>query len=207
MGVTASVTAKMGRVDQVFCFKLLFLLLTLGLLASCKPFLIGYNQDYAPEQPIPFDHALHATTNKIDCKFCHTGTLTSRHASVPSLDTCMKCHQSVATQKPEVQKLIAAYNENRSIAWNKVHMLPDFVFFSHVPHVRRKGLSCNECHGPVEEMTRVYQHAPLSMGWCVSCHRSELQRYEADVKAGAISKDSHREVYLKGLTNCSTCHQ
>src|SRR5260370_1044747 len=92
---------------------------------------IGYNQRYMPDQPLPFSHELHAGQYKLDCKYCHTSVEVSRHASIPSLNICMNCHLQVKTDSPWIQKLQAAYNSGESIAWKKVHMLPDFVKFNH----------------------------------------------------------------------------
>lgn len=145
---------------------------------------IGYNQNYQPDQPLPFSHEMHAGQMKIDCKYCHTSVEVSRHASIPSLNVCMNCHIQVKTDSQWIQKLQAAYNSGQSIAWNKVHLLPDFVKFNHAPHIKA-GKQCSECHGPVETMPTVYQFSSLSMGWCVNCHR--LPENNAP-------------------TNCGTCH-
>jgi hypothetical protein len=131
---------------------------------------IGYNKDYQPDQPLPFSHQLHAGTYKLDCKYCHTSVEVSRHASIPSLNICMNCHLQVKTDSPWIQKLQEAYNSGKSIAWNKVNMLPDHVKFNHAPHIKA-GKDCTVCHGPVDTMTQVYQFQGLAMGWCVNCHR------------------------------------
>jgi hypothetical protein len=145
---------------------------------------IGYNQGYQPEQPIPFSHKLHAGDYKINCKYCHSAVEVSRHATVPSLNVCMNCHLTVKTDSPWIQKVSKAYNENKPIAWQKVHLLPDFVKFNHAPHIKA-GKDCTTCHGEVQTMERVEQKASLSMGWCVNCHRLP---------------ENHAP------TNCSTCH-
>lgn len=145
---------------------------------------IGYDQHYQPDQPIPFSHQLHAGQYKIDCKYCHTSVEVSRHASIPSLNICMNCHIQVKTDSPWIQKVQEAYNSGKSIAWKKVHMLPDFVKFNHGPHIKA-GKQCKDCHGPVETMPVVYQFSSLSMGWCVNCHRLP---------------ENHAP------TNCGTCH-
>ena len=134
---------------------------------------IGYNKGYMPEQPIPYSHELHAGQLKIDCKYCHTATEVSRHASVPSLNICMNCHLNVNVReeaRPHIERLQQAYMNNEPIKWEKVHLLPDHVKFNHAAHVRADK-QCQECHGPIEKMPIVYQHSDLSMGWCVNCHR------------------------------------
>ncbi len=131
---------------------------------------LGYNQGYAPDQPIPFSHELHAGQYKMDCKYCHSNAGQSRHATVPSLNICMNCHMVVKTDSPWIQKITEAYNSGQSVAWEKVHLLPDHVKFNHAAHVL-KDKDCQTCHGPVETMPVVYQWSSLSMGWCVNCHR------------------------------------
>ncbi len=145
---------------------------------------IGYNKDYKPDQPLPFSHKQHAGDYKIDCRYCHTSTDVSRHASVPSLNICMNCHLTVKVDSPWIQKLTEAYNSGKSIAWQKVHLLPDHVKFNHAAHIKA-GKDCNTCHGPVQEMEKVYQFSSLAMGWCVNCHRQPENN---------------------APTNCSTCH-
>ncbi|MCB0414041.1 MAG: cytochrome c3 family protein [Bdellovibrionales bacterium] len=131
---------------------------------------IGYNTGYMPEQPIPFSHELHAGTNKMDCKYCHTTSEVSRHASVPSLNICLNCHLVVKADSPWIQQIQEKGMSGESIPWKKVHLLPDHVKFNHSAHVN-KGKTCQTCHGPVETMPVVYQYNDLSMGWCVNCHR------------------------------------
>ncbi len=148
---------------------------------------VGYNQGYAPEQPIPFPHDLHAGQYKIDCKYCHSQVEVSKHAAVPSLNVCMNCHMGVQV-RAEAQKYIdqvtEAYNKGESIAWQKVHLLPDHVKFNHAAHVKA-GKSCQTCHGPVETMQVMKQNASMAMGWCVNCHRQPENN---------------------APLNCSTCH-
>ncbi len=153
-------------------------------LISTNKIIIGYNQGYEPEQPIPYSHELHAGTYKLDCRYCHVAVETSRHASVPSLNICMNCHTTVALDKPNIQKLHELYNKGESIPWKKVHLLPDHVKFNHASHIL-KGKQCQECHGPVETMPVVTQVKSLSMGWCVDCHRKPENN---------------------APTQCSTCH-
>lgn len=144
----------------------------------------GYNQGYAPEQPIPYDHSLHAGTLKIQCQYCHNQTERSPHANIPALSTCMNCHLTVKTDSPYIQKVREAYDSGKPIQWTKVHMLPDFVKFNHSAHISR-GVNCQTCHGPIETMKRVSQFSTLGMGWCVNCHRQPEN---------------------KAPTSCSTCH-
>ena len=145
---------------------------------------LGYNQNYKPEQPIPFSHEQHVGQYKIDCQMCHTSAERSRHASIPSLNICMNCHMTIKPSSPYIQKLQKAYEAGQSISWVKVHRLPDHVKFNHAAHVL-SGKQCQECHGPVETMPVIYQWSDLSMGWCVNCHRRPEN---------------------KAPLNCATCH-
>lgn len=133
---------------------------------------IGYNKGYSPEQPIPFSHALHVGTHKIQCQYCHNQVERSKSSNIPALSTCMNCHQQVAgnQQADSIKKLRDAYADNKPIEWVKIHMLPDHVQFNHQAHVV-KGVSCQTCHGEIEKMEKVFQYSDLSMGWCVNCHR------------------------------------
>lgn len=161
------------------------------------------NQGYMPDQPIPFSHKKHAGELKIDCRYCHTGAYKTRHAGIPSMNICMNCHRVVKTDSPHIQNLTQHFNEGKPIEWIRVHEEPDFVFFNHRPHVAA-GVACQTCHGPVQEMEKIYQAEPLTMGWCKDCH-------DGRTTPPAVLKKIH-----KGLenprgkavapTNCSTCH-
>ena len=157
-----------------------------------------YNDGYQPDQPIPFSHKLHAGQYKIDCRYCHTAVDVSRHSSLPSLNVCMNCHLMVKTDSPWIQKMTEAYSENKPIAWQKVHLLPDHVKFSHFHHIQA-GKDCAVCHGPVENMETVYQYKDLSMGWCVNCHRQAPD----DNK---LLKDLKDKDHSQAPINCSSCH-
>ena len=157
-----------------------------------------YNKGYEPDQPIPFSHKLHAGQYKIDCLYCHAGVETARHSPVPSLNVCMNCHLTVKTESQWIQKLMTAYTEGTPVSWEKVHLLPDFVKFSHFHHIKA-GKQCQTCHGPVEEMDRISQNKSLSMGWCVNCHRQSPEE-------GKILKELKSKNHGQAPINCSTCH-
>ena len=112
------------------------------------------NQGYAPVQPIPFSHKLHAGDNKIPCLYCHSGAEKSRHATIPSVNVCMNCHTVVKTDSPHIKKIQEAYANNTPIEWVRVHELPDYVYFPHKRHVA-KGVACETCHGNVKAMERI----------------------------------------------------
>ena len=157
-----------------------------------------YNDGYQPEQPIPFSHKVHAGDYGIDCRYCHTGVEVSRHSTLPSLSICMNCHQSVKTNSPWIKKITEAYYENKPIAWQKVHLLPDFVKFSHFHHIKA-GTECTTCHGAIENMEEVSQVKTLSMGWCLNCHRQSPKEKKV---LKELKKGGHQQAPI----NCSTCH-
>lgn len=141
-----------------------FILLTSGL---------GYywhTTKRAPDQPIAFPHTIHVAKLGMACDFCHEYVERSRHAGVPAVSKCMACHEAIATEKREIKKLTRYYEEKEPIEWNRVHSLPDHVYFSHKRHVRA-GVACVMCHGNVGAMKKVRRVSSLDMGWCVSCHR------------------------------------
>ena len=163
---------------------------------------VGVHQGYAPVQPIAFSHKLHAGDSQIPCLYCHFGARTSRHAGIPPLNVCMNCHSILTKQTAEIEKLKEAVQRGQPIAWTKVHNLPDFVYFSHSQHVTG-GVACTACHGPVETMARVRQDAPLTMGWCLDCHKKRgpdlLRARQAALKRG------DPRAPLPGL-DCGKCH-
>ncbi|MBX7203741.1 MAG: c-type cytochrome [Bacteroidia bacterium] len=191
---------------------------------------IGVYQGYAPEQPIKFSHKLHAGDNKIDCQYCHTGVEKSRHAVIPSANVCMNCHKYVQEGPEhgtkEIAKIYAALDFNpetqqygpnpKPIQWIRVHSLPDHAYFNHSQHVKVGKIECKECHGAVDSMTVVSQFSPLTMGWCVNCHRET----EVDFKNNGYYEELHKQFvndpkYKKGDKftigsigglECAKCH-
>lgn len=147
---------------------------------------IGVFEGYKPSQPIAFSHAVHAGQNKISCEYCHSGVSKSKVAGVPSVNVCMNCHKAVSsgtrTGETEIAKIYDAAGWNpqtqkydkpqKPIQWNRVHTLPDFVYFSHKQHVVAGKQECKTCHGDLEKMDVAKQVKPLTMGWCVDCHRT-----------------------------------
>lgn len=172
-------------------------------IAGVNAFPTVSNQGYAPEQPIPFSHKLHAGQYKIDCLYCHGTAEKSAHAGVPSTNVCMNCHKVVKTDSPWIQQLTQAYNEGRPIEWVRIHELPDHAHFVHSRHIKA-GVSCQTCHGPIETMDRVYQASALNMGWCMNCHRGDttppnvLRAYHPDLK--------DPKGHAVASVNCTTCH-
>ena len=131
-----------------------------------------------PRQPIPFSHRFHSTDLGVDCMYCHIGTERSVSGVVPPVEVCMGCHRIAGSGLPPIEELRGYDARGEPIPWKWVNKLPEFVQFSHRAHLRNE-IDCAECHGPVEEMDRVYQWASFTMGWCLECHRSEPR--ETDV--------------------------
>ncbi len=190
---------------------------------------LGRSQGYAPDQPIKFSHALHVGQNKIECQYCHSSVEKSKHASIPGTQICMNCHKAVQEGpkygKEEIAKIYnySGWDPNESkftkapkdIAWVKIHNLPDHVYFNHSQHVKVGGINCQTCHGKVEEYEVMKQFAPLSMGWCINCHRqtevkfadnkyySVFQKYQDELKKGTKAKVTVADI---GGTECAKCH-
>jgi hypothetical protein len=167
---------------------------------------VGVSQGYAPEQPIDFSHALHAGSGpeqfQIPCLYCHFGAERSRHAGIPPASVCMNCHREIAKPSIELERLKLAVAQDRPIEWKLIHKLPDFAFFSHRQHVGG-GVACQDCHGPVETMERVHQESPLTMGWCIDCHRQRgITEFSPRAQTAAAAV---QETAVGGL-DCSKCH-
>jgi len=130
---------------------------------------------YAPVQPIPFDHSLHAGQLGLDCRYCHTNVEISEHSNIPATSTCMACHSLVKNTSPLLQPLRDSAASGDPVPWVRIHKAPDYVYFNHSVHVNR-GVSCVECHGKINEMKIVAHDQPQSMSWCLDCHRHPEQR-------------------------------
>jgi hypothetical protein len=172
---------------------------------------------YEPQQPVPYSHALHAGDLGIDCRYCHNTVDVSAFASVPPTQTCMNCHANI---RPESEMLLAVRESHASgmpVEWIRVHDLPDFVYFNHSAHVTR-GVGCVECHGRVDKMETVNQDQPLSMAWCLSCHRHPDEHlrpldqitnmaWQPPEGAGVVGAQIRQAFAINPPTDCSTCHR
>ncbi|HQV36314.1 MAG TPA: c-type cytochrome [Flavobacterium sp.] len=199
---------------------------------------IGVDQNYEPIQPIHYSHRIHAGDNGIDCKYCHSSARDSKHAGIPSLNVCMNCHKNIAEVAEttlaegkeygvdynlEIQKLYDAVGWDKAnqkytgktqpVKWVRIHNLPDLVYFNHSQHVTVAGIECQTCHGPVQEYEYQKQFAPLTMGWCINCHRET----EVNMKDNDYYKKIHEELSKKygkdkltaadmGGLECGKCH-
>jgi cytochrome c2 len=173
---------------------------------------LGMQQGYAPTQPIPFSHKIHAGKYKIDCAYCHTGVYKGKSANIPSSNICMNCHNSIKTDSPNLLGLYEAVKTGKPVEWVRVHNLPDLAYFNHSQHVKVGGLECQQCHGPIQDMEVVEQYSPLTMGWCINCHRETPVNTEGnhyyDKLVVLHKKDSKEPLKVKdiGGLECSKCH-
>lgn len=168
-------------------------------------------------QPVEFDHRHHVRDDAIDCRYCHYTVEHSPSAGIPPVEVCMNCHNQVWNSSPLLAPVRDAYFAGTPLRWNRVHNLPDHVFFDHSIHVN-KGIGCVSCHGRVDLMAYVYQDVPLTMAWCLECHRApeaHLRPLEEVTSmewtptgdAAALRRTLAEEYRVRRLTHCSTCHR
>ena len=200
---------------------------------------IGVDQNYEPIQPIHYSHKIHAGDNKIDCKYCHSSARVSKNAGIPSLNVCMNCHKNISEFQgdkdstyveyskefytAEIQKLYDAVGWDKTtmsytgkvkpVKWVRIHNLPDFAYFNHSQHVTVAGVECQKCHGPVETMEIMRQHAPLTMGWCINCHKETNVKVEGNDYYKKIHEELSKKYGVDKLTaaqmgglECGKCH-
>lgn len=171
------------------------------------------------EQPVAFQHNLHAGQLGIDCRYCHDTVESAPVAGVPPTQTCMTCHSQIRVGAPALATVQRSWDENRAIQWNRVHDLPDFAYFDHSAHVNN-GVGCSTCHGRVDQMGGIWKNEPLTMGWCLECHRSpeKFVRPRSEVFNMAYRPPEDQlelgrelvEAYhidTEKLPQCSTCHR
>ncbi len=175
------------------------------------------NVGHSPVQPVPFSHALHAGELALDCRYCHTTVEVAGRAAVPPTETCMNCHQRIRTQSEALAPVFKSWMDGTPVHWQRVHDLPDYVYFNHSAHVTR-GVACVSCHGRIDTMERVRQEQPLSMGWCLDCHRNPAPNlrppefvtrmdWKPDRPPEEIGAELAREKHIQPSTDCSTCHR
>ncbi len=198
---------------------------------------VGIDQNYQPIQPIHYSHRIHAGSNQIDCKYCHSSARVSKHSGIPSLNVCMNCHKSIAEVSDttdtagygkafydgEIKKLYEAVGWDQTnqkytgvtkpVKWVRIHNLPDFVYFNHAQHVTVAGLECQTCHGPVQEYELMKQFSPLTMGWCINCHRKTDVKMEGNAYYTKIHDELSKKYGVDKLTaaqmgglECGKCH-
>jgi hypothetical protein len=169
------------------------------------------------QQPVPFSHDHHVAQIGIDCRYCHTAVEKEASAGIPPTQTCMNCHNQLWTNAEILEPVRASFREGKPLQWNRVNDLPDFVYFNHSIHVA-KGVACTTCHGPVDKMPLMYQGTPLTMSWCLDCHRDPVKNLRpreevtnvnwqppADLAAQqAVWAQAHN---VQSKVSCSTCHR
>lgn len=215
-----------------------FLLLSSAYFAYGYFMQVGVDQGYMPVQPIHYSHKIHAGANEIECKYCHSSARVSKHSGIPALNVCMNCHKNIAEYNGEedlengytkdfytneIKKLYAAVGwdeenqrytgETQPVKWVRIHNLPDFVYFNHAQHVQVGEIECQKCHGPVEEMEIMYQYSPLTMGWCINCHRETNVKVESNEYYAKIHEELSKKYGVEKLTaaqmgglECGKCH-
>jgi hypothetical protein len=169
------------------------------------------------EQPIPFSHKHHVGDDGIACEYCHTTVATSSFAGMPSSETCMNCHSQIWNQSDTLAPVRLSAQTGKPIAWERVHNLPDFVYFDHSIHVN-KGVACETCHGRVDEMPRMMKAESLQMQWCVDCHRDPtanirpredvtVMGWQPPANIAEIQRQLAIQNHVQSKTDCSTCHR
>jgi len=168
-------------------------------------------------QPVAFDHRVHVTGEHIDCRYCHFSAERSSSAGIPPTTTCVACHSQTWMQSATLAPVRQSMETGRPLEWNRVDALPGFVYFNHAIHVN-KGVGCETCHGRVDRMGQVYQAQPMTMSWCVSCHRNPAPNlrpvaamttmgYVPPVPQAQLGPTLVRDYHVRQLTNCTTCHR
>jgi len=210
-----------SRADQVFWQVLISAALALGLLgtaswAALRPEFTRVG--YAPEQPVPFSHELHAGKLGMSCVYCHSNVERSPHAAVPDTQTCMNCHQTIKSNSPLLSLVRESFDKGTPVEWKRVHRLPDYAFFNHAQHVNR-GVGCVSCHGQINEMPVVVHEKPLSMGWCLNCHRHPEPNLRPPLEATNMAwkrplEDPHlfgekmnQKLNVNPPQSCQGCHR
>lgn len=173
----------------------------------------------AREQPVQFSHAHHVGQIGIDCRYCHTSVEVSNYAGIPPTKTCMNCHSQIWANSEFLEPVRASFRSGKSLEWVRVNDLPEFVYFNHSIHVN-KGVGCDTCHGKVNRMPLMWQHASLQMAWCLDCHRKpekyirpkeevfnmDYEQPDNQLEMGRkLVKEYNLQLAI--LTNCSTCHR
>lgn len=178
-------------------------------------------QFLGPVQPVPFSHAHHVGENGLSCQYCHQAVTTSASAGLPATEVCMTCHSQILKDAPVLAPIRTSFASGKPVIWQRVNDLPDFVFFNHAAHVNN-GVGCVTCHGRVDDMPLMRQATPLTMEWCLGCHRDPAPRLRPE--AAEFSMDwsppkgtdprqlgtallAHFHIHPEALTDCYVCHR
>jgi hypothetical protein len=167
---------------------------------------IGQGTGRSPVQPIKFPHPVHVNGLKLNCVYCHYAAFKSPDPGLPAVGTCMGCHTVVGLDRPEIQKLAKYAGSKQPVPWVRVHKVPEYVHFPHMRHVNA-GVTCQTCHGQINNMPQVFQYASLNMGWCVSCHVQGYSPAEGLKAAGYVPDSATIAMPRKRASyDCSNCH-
>ncbi|MGH9341777.1 MAG: cytochrome c3 family protein [Acidobacteriota bacterium] len=172
---------------------------------------------YQPEQPVPFSHQLHVGELQMDCRYCHSSVEVSSVASVPPTQTCMNCHQLVARDSEALAPVRDSFQSGFPIEWIRVHKVPEYAYFNHSAHINA-GIGCSSCHGDVSRMVEIRQVEPLSMSWCLDCHRNPDMHlrppdqitnttWEPPPNQLEFARTIKEEHNIDPRTDCTTCHR
>jgi hypothetical protein len=167
---------------------------------------------YMPKQPVPYSHKLHAGEMQLDCRYCHTGVETTAKAGVPPTETCMNCHSRVRTDSEKLAPVRDSWKTGDPVPWVRVHKVADYAYFDHSPHIQA-GVGCESCHGRIDQMVEVRQEKPLSMSWCVDCHKDPGPNLRPKDKVTVMGyvRTAADEKLIDGDVNppihCGGCHR
>lgn len=174
---------------------------------------------YQPVQPVPFPHSVHVDQIGLDCRYCHSQVEKSWYSNLPSSSTCLNCHNQILKEDPRLAIVRDSAQTGRSVPWVQVHKLPDYVYFNHSVHVNR-GVSCVHCHGEINKMDEVYHAKPLSMTFCLDCHRDpgpnlrpldKITDLAWKLSDPDVQKDQGQRLAhdwkVNASQNCSACHR
>lgn len=191
--------------------------LAFGMIYVRSPLFTGQHDPV--QQPVQFDHRHHVADLGIDCRFCHSSVEKGPSAGIPDTGLCLNCHSQVWNKSPLLEPVRKSFFADKPIRWERVHRLPDFVYFNHSIHVA-KGVSCESCHGRVDQMAAIAKAAPLTMGWCLDCHRDpgpNLRPRDQVTQMGwkppegtdrtALAQQLLNENHVHTRTSCTTCHR
>lgn len=173
---------------------------------------------YSPIQPVPFPHSVHVDQLGMDCRYCHSAVEKSWYSNIPASQVCMNCHNQVLKDDPRLAPIRESAATGKPVEWVQIHKLPDYVYFNHSVHVNR-GISCVHCHGEINKMEEVYHAKPLSMTFCLDCHRNPGPNLRPPEKVTDLAWNPHQHLpkdwgekakkdwKINASQNCSACHR
>jgi len=194
-------------------------LIAVGAITAFAYYISPYSTQvgYAPTQPVPYSHKLHAGDLGIDCRYCHAAVERSPVAMVPPTATCMNCHTLLKPDSPKLAPIRESYATGEAVEWIRIHHAPDFVYFNHSIHIH-SGVGCETCHGRIDQMEVVHQAKPLNMAWCLDCHRNPekylrpvdqvtTMGYQPSGDQLTLGRELVQANNIHPTTNCAGCHR